>query len=261
MNARELIDFFKIHSIELKIADGNIKCKAPKGFMTAELLAHLKNNKQEILACLASSGANQQTIARRPDGAAYEVSFAQQRLWFLDQLASGSAFYNMPTAVRLNGFLDESALTRALNEIVRRHEILRSTFTAVDGKPVAVIAPSLTLQLPVADLTDLPRGERNAKAQWLLQQDAQAPFNLTAGPLIRAGLIRLDSTEHIVFLNLHHIISDVWSLGIVVKEVAALYAAYAQGLPSPLPELPIQYADFTHWQRRWLSGDVLQKQI
>ncbi|WP_373994908.1 amino acid adenylation domain-containing protein, partial [Duganella sp. HH105] len=189
------------------------------------------------------------------------LSFAQQRLWFLDQFEPGSAFYNIPAAVRLNGQLDVTALQGALNEIVRRHEALRTRFASVDGTPVQVIAPELQLALETTDLSDLPHAERDAKAQWLVQDEAQTAFDLATGPLIRARLLRLGESEHIVLLTMHHIVSDGWSIGVLVNEVAALYGAYVQQQPSPLPELPIQYADFAHWQRQWLSGDVLQQQL
>ncbi|MES2936925.1 MAG: non-ribosomal peptide synthase/polyketide synthase, partial [Pseudomonadota bacterium] len=194
-------------------------------------------------------------------GEALPLSFAQQRLWFIDRLEPGSSFYNIPAAVRLVGQLDVQALDRTLNEVVRRHEVLRTAFLTVEGSPVQVIAPQLRLALPLADLRGLPEGEREAKAQWLAQDEAQTPFDLAAGPLIRARLVRLGEQEHIVLLTVHHIASDGWSTGVLVREIAALYAAFARGEPSPLPELPIQYADFAHWQRRWLSGEVLQQQL
>ncbi|MGC1376637.1 MAG: amino acid adenylation domain-containing protein [Anaerolineales bacterium] len=189
------------------------------------------------------------------------LSFAQQRLWFIDQFEPGSSFYNIPGALRLVGELDETALRRTLNEIVRRHESLRTRFVAVDGAPAQVIADRLELALPVVDLTHLVVAEREARAMQLAQDEAQTPFDLAAGPLVRAGLIRLDVTEHIVLFTMHHIVSDGWSIGVLVGEVAAIYAAFVQNQPVPLPELPIQYADFAHWQREWLNGEVLQRQI
>ena len=150
---------------------------------------------------------------------------------------------------------------RTLNEIVRRHEALRTHFAMVDGTPVQIIAPHLELELPLTDLADLPHGEREARAQWLAEDEAQTPFDLSTGPLIRAGLIRLDDNDHIILLTLHHIVSDGWSMGVLVQEVAALYTAYVEKQPSPLAELAIQYADFAHWQRQWLSGDVLAQQL
>ncbi|NLG48893.1 MAG: AMP-binding protein, partial [Chloroflexi bacterium] len=189
------------------------------------------------------------------------LSFAQQRLWFLDQLEPGNLFYNIPLAVRLKGALDADALRRALNEIVRRHEALRTTFAAVDGRPVQVIAPELSIPLPVEDLRGLTPEKREAEALRLATEDAQTPFDLGGGPLLRARLLQVDDAEHIAVLVLHHIVSDGWSMRLLIRELAALYHAYAAGRPSPLPELPIQYADYAAWQREWLQGDVLETQL
>ncbi|MGC1379232.1 MAG: condensation domain-containing protein, partial [Anaerolineales bacterium] len=193
------------------------------------------------------------------------LSFAQQRLFFLDQFEPGSVSYNIPIAVRLIGDINENALRRTLNEIVRRHEALRTTFTMIDGTPMQIIAGQLEMTLPVTDLTALSATERKAKAQRLAQDDVQTPFDLSTGPLVRASLIRLEDAEHILLFTMHHIVSDGWSIGVLVNEVAALYPAYVQdqslvpGMGSLLPELPIQYADFAHWQRQWFNGDVLQQ--
>jgi amino acid adenylation domain-containing protein len=207
-------------------------------------------------------------IAARPhvlyapsDGQALPLSFAQQRLWFLDQLDPGSALYNMPAALQLHGALDVSALERALNEIVRRHDALRTSFTTIDNQPSQIIAPALTLRLTPISLSALPPGERDTQVQALVQAEAQTPFDLAAGPLIRARLLQLDENAHVVLLTLHHIVSDGWSMSILIREVAALYAAFVQGLPSPLPELPLQYADYALWQRQWLTGAVLVRQL
>ncbi len=189
------------------------------------------------------------------------LSFAQQRLWFLDQLAPGNLFYNIPLAVRLKGRLDVAALERTLNEIVERHEILRTTFDTVDGKPVQVIAPQREVPLPVKDLARLDQAERQAAVRQMAQDEAQRPFDLKAGPLFRAGLLRLEEEDHVLLLTMHHIVSDGWSMGVFVREVAQLYTTFASGEPSPLPELPVQYADFAQWQREWLQGEVLEKQL
>ncbi|RMF31802.1 MAG: amino acid adenylation domain-containing protein, partial [Chloroflexi bacterium] len=191
----------------------------------------------------------------------FPVSFAQQRLWFLDQFEPGSPFYNVPTAVRLSGRLDVVALERTLNEIVRRHESLRTTFTALDGEPMQVISPSLTLPLPIVDLRHLPEAEREAEAMRLAQEEARRPFDLSRGPLLRTTLLWLDEEEYLILLTMHHIICDGWSIGVFIGELTTLYTAFTSGQPSPLPELPIQYADFAVWQREWLQGEVLEEQL
>jgi amino acid adenylation domain-containing protein len=189
------------------------------------------------------------------------LSFAQQRLWFIDQLDPGSSVYNFPAAVRLKGPLDTVALKQSLNEIVKRHEALRTTFAIVDGRPVPVIAPSLTLTLPVVDLRELPDTERETEVQRLATNEAQQPFDLAQGPLVRATVLRLGENEHVGLLTMHHIVSDGWSTGILIREMAALYAGFCSGSPALLPELPVQYADFAHWQRHWLEGEVLETQL
>ncbi|MES2295469.1 MAG: amino acid adenylation domain-containing protein [Pseudomonadota bacterium] len=189
------------------------------------------------------------------------LSFAQQRLWFLDQLDPAGAAYNIPFAVRLTGALDVTALARTLNDIVARHEALRTTFAVVNGAPQQVVSARLELAIAINDLRSLPHAERDAKSTWLLQDAAQAPFDLQRGPLLRAGVIRMGDLEHILLLTMHHIVSDGWSIGVLVREVAALYGAHVQNLPSPLPALDIQYPDFAHWQRERLAGPALQRQF
>jgi amino acid adenylation domain-containing protein len=189
------------------------------------------------------------------------LSFAQQRLWFMDQWAPGRAFYNISEAMRLTGPLNVEALSDALNEIVRRHESLRTKFVAVDGQAVQVIAPSLKLPLGLCDLQTLPAAAREDEVLALARQEAQRPFDLSQWPLLRVMLLRIGEKEHVVLFTMHHIISDAWSIGVFVKEVAALYREFSAGQPSALPELPIQYADFAHWQHSRLQGAALDAQL
>jgi amino acid adenylation domain-containing protein len=192
------------------------------------------------------------------------LSFAQERLWFLDQFEPGRPVYNLPTALRFTGPLDLSALAAAFAEVVRRHEALRTTFAVADGRAVQVIAPALDLRLPLVDLSALPEERREPAAARLAAGVAWAPFDLAAGPLVRGAVVRLaadNSGDHALLFAMHHIVSDGWSLGVLVREVAALYGAFVRGLPSPLPELPVQYADFAAWQRDWLAGEALERQI
>lgn len=202
-----------------------------------------------------------QTIPRRTEISPCQLSFAQARLWFLSQLNPDSPLYNMPAAVRLKGALNIAALAQTFNEIVRRHEVLRTTFVTDDGQPVQIIAPTLTLPLPVVNLQELPEIEREAEVLQLATEEAQRPFNLTLGPLLRTTLLQLGRAEHVLLFTIHHIVSDGWSVEVLIREVVALYEAFCCGKPSPLPELPIQYADFAIWQRQWLQGEVLAKQL
>ncbi len=189
------------------------------------------------------------------------LSFAQQRLWFLDRLAPDDPSYNVPLAARIEGPLDIGALRRSLDAIVARHESLRTTFGVVDGSPVQVIAPTLSFRLPVIDLEGLAAAETHRLGDELIAR----PFDLAAGPLLRGALIRLGRERHVLVLILHHIVSDGWSLGILVRELTTLYQEALRGsggdLAAALPELPIQYADFAVWQRQWLSGERLEAQL
>ncbi len=185
------------------------------------------------------------------------LSFAQQRLWFLDRLEPGSAFYNMPVVLWLEGTLDVGALERALTELSRRHEVLRTTFA--DG-PVQLIHPPTPVSLPVVDLTALPESAREGEALRRAREEARRPFDLVRGPLFRASLLRLSGERHLLLVMMHHIVSDGWSMGVLVREAAALYAAFREGHASPLRELPVQYADYALWQRDWLQGDALDAQ-
>jgi amino acid adenylation domain-containing protein len=189
------------------------------------------------------------------------LSFAQERLWFLDQLEPDSPLYNMFRAVQLVGRLDMAALKQSLSKVVRRHETLRATFTILGDHPIQVITPFLTLALPLVDLQGLAEDQCQAEARRLATAGAQQPFDLTQGPLFRVCLLRLGHEEHVLFLTMHHIVSDGWSLGVFVSEVAAFYAAFSTGATPSLPELSVQYTDFAVWQREWLQGQVLEKQI
>ena len=189
------------------------------------------------------------------------LSFAQQRLWFLDQLEPGSAVYNVPGALRIKGSLDAEVLERCFNEIVRRHEALRTTFSTVEEEPVQVIAASANVSLPVIDLSRFSETEREDEARRLAREEADKPFDLRQGPLFRTALIRLGKYDHVLLLTLHHIVSDGWSMGVLYRELSALYQAFANEEPSPLADLPIQYADFAVWQRDWLRGEVLENQL
>ncbi|HZG42966.1 MAG TPA: amino acid adenylation domain-containing protein, partial [Longimicrobium sp.] len=192
---------------------------------------------------------------------ALPLSFAQERLWFLDRLEPGSTTYNMPAALRLTGALDEAALERALSEIVRRHEALRTTFAEADGSAVQVIAPFGGFALPVEDLSGLSESDREAAVTRRAGEEARRAFDLSAGPLFRAALLRLGAEEHVLLLSMHHIVSDGWSMGVFFRELSALYEAYREGGESPLPELPVQYADYAVWQREQLAGEALERQL
>jgi amino acid adenylation domain-containing protein len=189
------------------------------------------------------------------------LSYAQQRLWFLEQLGLSGHAYNLLDLIRLRGRLSVAALARSLQEIIRRHEILRTTFTSVAGQPFQVIRPAGPVPLPLVDLQELSADERQAQMYRRAREEAQRRFDLTQGPLVRATLLRLAPEEHVLCVAMHHIVSDGWSHRVFWREVAALYEAYATGEPVTLPELSIQYADFAHWQLQWMQGEVLESHL
>src|SRR5215217_1989723 len=191
----------------------------------------------------------------------FPASAAQQRLWFLSQLEPDSPAYNIPAVLHLRGVLNTRALETSLNEIVRRHEALRTTFRAVDGKPAQVVAPPLDQPLPVMDLRTWPVNERYKEAQRLARREAARTFDLEHGPLVRSCLLRLADEEHDLIITMHHIVSDGWSMGVFFQELAEFYNAHAAGRSANLAELPIQYPDFALWQREWLESIEVEPQL
>ncbi|MEG4487150.1 amino acid adenylation domain-containing protein [Microcoleus sp. D2_18a_B4] len=264
----ELVEFLSyLRSLDINIfVEGEIlRCNAPEGIITPELRAKISHKKAEIISFLkaanrTSSFTSTPIVPMGRDGN-LPLSFAQQRLWFLDQLVPNNPFYNVPAALRLTGSLNFSALQQTFNEIVRRHEALRTTLAVVSGQPVQRIAAAFHLQINVVDLRNLPKESRQNEANRLTAQEAQRSFNLSNDLLLRVTLLQLDDAEYLLMLNMHHIVSDGWSIGVLIQELGALYTAFASEKPSPLPALSIQYADFAKWQREWLQGEVLETQL
>ncbi|HEY0607123.1 MAG TPA: amino acid adenylation domain-containing protein, partial [Herpetosiphonaceae bacterium] len=273
MTIIELLDRLRELNITLWAEGDRLRFQAPKGALTDELRAMLAEHKAEVLVLLREAATATQAehtpIRRAPHDDRLPLSFAQQRLWFLDQLEPNSPLYNIISAVRLTGRLDTSALQRSFDAIAERHAVLRTTFATVDQQPVQVIAPPAPIDIRFIDLRHLPAAEREATAQELAGKDALQPFDLRRGPLLRVTLLQLEATEHVVLFTMHHIISDGWSIGVMIRELATLYLAFADGRPhrvpsghgTRLPELPIQYVDFAVWQRQWLQDQVLDQQL
>ena len=189
------------------------------------------------------------------------LSSGQKRMWYLNQMETNSPVYNLPEAFRLMGRLDTGALKRALNEIIRRHEVLRTTYPMKDNGPVRIISPSLSLQVPIIDLSTKPENDREVSLAQYLEAEAWRPFDLSTGPLVRASIVKLADEEYILFFMPHHSVFDGWSWSVFKKELFSLYDAFAAGKASPLPDLPIQYADFSCWQNEWLKGKEAEKQL
>ncbi|HEX4494597.1 MAG TPA: amino acid adenylation domain-containing protein [Thermoanaerobaculia bacterium] len=262
-------DFFDLGGDSLLVARMAFQVRAAVGvelplrtFFEARTVARLA----AVVAQLRGGDKSDRNAARPPlvpvpRQRELPLSFAQQRLWLLDQLAPGNPFYNLGGALRMTGPLDVTALGRALAEVVRRHEVLRTGFASVEGRPVQRIADAVGWELPAIDLGALPAALREAEMRRTVTAQARLPFDLGRPPLLRAALLRLADAEHVLIFALHHIASDGWSMGVLTGEVAQLYAAFAEGRPSPLPELPVQYVDFAVWQRSWLRGEVLESQL
>ncbi|QSJ15011.1 amino acid adenylation domain-containing protein [Nostoc sp. UHCC 0702] len=265
LNTVEFLSYLRSLDIQVFIDGEKFRCNAPEGILTAELRAEIQKRKPEIIQFLQPSNRTNNhsfkplvPISRSEN---LPLSFAQQRLWFLNQLIPNNPFYNISLALKLTGSLNQAALEQTFNEIVRRHEALRTTFVMQSGQPVQIINPTLTIPLPIIDLGQLPQAEREIEARRLTIQEAQRAFNLSTDSLLQVKLLRLDETQYILLLTMHHIVSDGWSIGVLIKEIAALYTAFANNQPSPLAKLTIQYADFAYWQRQWLQGEVLKNQL
>jgi hypothetical protein len=211
-----------------------------------------------------SLGLEPLPLAPVPDRAETELSFPQRRLWFLEQLRPGRATYNIPAAATVRGALSVRRLEQALSEVVRRHEALRTRLEPSGGEPRQVVVEAPRIELAVADLSGLPEAERERRVEVLTRAEAARPFDLSRAPLLRARLVRLKRSrpgEQRLLLTLHHIAADGWSIGVLMREVAALYGAWAEGRPSPLPELPLQYGDYAHWQREWLASGRIEPHL
>ena len=263
--------------IEVRLQEERLILNAPKGVMTPELRAELSDRKAEILAFLrqVEEVAAIMAIESRPQVQSSPIpllqplashdnipaSFPQARLWFLDRLNPDSGFYNVPTALRLQGHLDYQALQQSLQEILNRHAALRTNFTTLEGEPIQVISPAVSLDLPLVELQALSAPERAEETQGLINAEAAKPFNLEQDLLVRTLLLQLGVAEQVLVITIHHIVTDGWSMGVFVEELTALYTAFRAGQPSPLPELTVQYPDFAMGQHQWLQSGVLAPQI
>ena len=247
--------------IKLWMDGDRLRCNAPQGVITPEIQTELKNRKAEIIQFLDQLGSEEQissrTIIPIPRDGQLPLSFAQARLWFLYQLEGATGTYNMTGALSLSGSLQVEALKQALGAIIQRHESLRTSFQTVDGVPVQVIDANPIWELLIVNLA----GKEAEAAEKLAQAEAQTPFDLTKSPLLRVTLLKLQPEKHILLINMHHIISDGWSIGVFIRELSHLYGAFVAGEKPTLADLPIQYADFAVWQRQWLQGKVLAAQL
>jgi len=270
-NMSKIEDFLaelRRHNIELWLEGADLRYKAPKNAFTPDLMAQLRERKSEIVQFFQqiqqakiSTRANLTPIPVVSREQHLPLSFAQQRLWLIDQITDNKSVYNVPLAYRMNGFLDVEVLSQSLNAIIQRHESLQTTFTVIDQHPVQHFVTDLKIALPLIDIQDITEIEQKLELRKLADIEAKNAFDLSQSPLLRAKLLRLDTNEHVLFLTMHHIICDGWSLDVFFRELGIIYEAFSTGNPSPLPPLMIQYADFAVWQREWLQGEVLDSQL
>lgn len=259
-----LLSKLRQQGVRIRLEGDRIHCDAPSGVMAPELMKELQEHKDQIIEFLKKDVGTTEhdfvipTISREIE---IPLSFAQESLWFLDQVTPHSASYNIPVKLRISGKIDENALRRSVNEIVRRHEILRTCFKTVAGRPIQTIGPPPTLPIPLVDLSSIPEELGEEQADRLCREQAECPFRLDRDLMLRVTLFKLENEKYILFLNFHHIACDAWSVGTLLSELATLYDTYSKGNPSPLQELPVQYADYASWQRNRLTGTVLEHQL
>ena len=264
MTTIEFLSQLRKSGLELQVAEDRLQITAPEGVLTPDLKQELVARKQEIIEFLKAArrqGHETSRIPSYPRDRHILLSYAQERLWFLDRLNPGNYAYNIPGAVRMRGAVHRGYMELALNEILARHESLRTNFEMVGEEPVQVISRVKSLPLTFIDLSHLSDEEQLTEARRLVEEESRRPFDLSRDLLVRAALIKLGENDHVFVVTFHHIISDGWSRGVFTREFAAIYEAFLLGRPNPLPPLPIQYADFAQWQREWLRGERLESQL
>ncbi|HEX7231769.1 MAG TPA: condensation domain-containing protein, partial [Candidatus Binatia bacterium] len=265
MNVGDFVGYLDDLGIRLSAEGERLHVDAPKGKLPTDLRAQIAERKAEILAYLKQQEACNRFVPPpiKPRGSTdpAPLSFAQERLWFLEQLEPEAAVYNISRASRLLGNLSSPALEATLKEVVSRHESLRTAFKLIDGQPIQVVQPSADISIKTVDLSSFAEDARQTEIGLIIKSETERPFDLSAGQLLRCTVIRAWNDDHVVILTTHHIVSDAWSMGILTRELWTFYEAFSNGKPSPLELLPVQYSDYAAWQRAWLQGDVLQSQL
>ncbi|HVK99522.1 MAG TPA: condensation domain-containing protein, partial [Dongiaceae bacterium] len=265
MNVFELMSRLGAAGVKLWVEEGQLKFKAPKGALTPDLKDALVAQKQAVIDFLSgtriSSGDGSDAIPAVDRSKPLHLSHAQNRLWFIEQLTPGNSTFHIPAPLLLKGILDHVALEQAFLKLLQRHEALRTVFRTVNDEPRQLVQAVERFTVPVEDLSALDREEGLAEVRRRIEHEIRVPFNLEQGPMLRARLYKLDDNQYGLIVVMHHIVTDGWSMAVFVKEIAALYAAERMGMQSPLPALEIQYGDFAEWQRNWLTGEVLERQL
>ncbi|MGM3308050.1 condensation domain-containing protein, partial [Anabaena sp. WFMT] len=262
---REFLAYLKSLDVQFWVNGDKLRYSAPTGTLTPTLLGQIKEYKAEIIQLLQNTDINSSSsngaIVPIPRDTDIPLSFAQQRLWLIEQIEGKSAIYNESAVVKISGSLQIAVLKQSFAEIVQRHEVLRTSFKNVDGQAIQAIAPNLTITVPVVDWRSLTKTEQEQEVPRLIAEEAKRPFDLTQTPLLRVTLLQLEETEYLLQLTIHHILADFWAIILLLDEFTLLYQAFAQGKASPLPPLPIQYADFTVWQRQYLQTGIIEKEL
>jgi amino acid adenylation domain-containing protein len=259
---QEFLSTLRRKNLTIAVRGDRLVVDAPEGIVTGELRDQLAARKEDIIGFLREAGAAAVgTITATAAAEPAPLSFAQQRMWFLDQLESLSTAFNSPVQVRFRGPLNVVALARGITEILRRHDVLRTNFPIREGRPVTVVRPPGPADLELIDCSSGDDAERERIFQDRMEEQASAPFSLAADPLVRTVLLRRDRDDHILLLTVHHIVSDGWSIGVFLRELSSLYASFDQGVPHLLPEPELQYADFSRWQHSTIAGEKLEHDL
>jgi amino acid adenylation domain-containing protein len=264
MSTLELLSELRLLGVQLSTDGQKLKCKAPNDTLTPRLKSALADRKAEIISFLHEGEGSGAAVAAIPTVSRAQdlpLSFAQQRLWFLDRIEPNSSSYNIPEAVELTGFLDVQILQQALDSIVSHHEVIRTNYLTVDDNPIQVINPAAPIQLEIVDLQQVPATDRQSQVQAHLHQSSRKPFNLATDLMLRCSLVQLAPNQHIFLATMHHIASDAWSMGLFWQQLGQVYNALCADKPNPLLPLQIQYVDYAVWQREWLSGEVIVQQL
>ena len=258
---QELFNELASRDVRVSLDGEKLKVNAPVGALDDALKSRMAQAKTELIAALRRPAVARSGLRRIPHAAVLPISYAQQRLWFLDQMEPGNAHYNIAIPIHITGPLNADAMVRAVEALLQRHEVLRTRITEVDGNPRAQLMDSARGTVRLADISHLPAESRLREAKRLAMLHGQVPFDLAVGPMMQSLLVRISDTEHLLALCMHHIAADGWSLGVAIKEVSVVYEAFAAGLPSPLPPLELQYSDFAAWQRQQMSSGLLVRQL
>jgi amino acid adenylation domain-containing protein len=268
MRAEEIVATAAARGCYLYVEDGKLRFRAAEGALTDALRELIVAHRDAVIAHLQQLAGDVREhrtklpdLLRRPPTDRPPLSHAQQRLWFIDRLNEGSVQYNLPSAFRMRGALDVERFLEAIRIVIRRHEVLRTRFREECGRPFAEVRTDPPLAVRHHDLLGLPEAEREQRLRQLIVDDASTPFRLDRDLLLRVAIVRLAEGEHAILFNMHHIVSDAWSLRILIGELSAIYPALCAGAADPLPPLTYQYADYAHWQQGWLRGEVLQEQL